>query len=350
MALAPIPLVSGMTRVTRAWVIDTDSGTEHEVGVTTADVTVDRKSECRRALTATIGDDVDPALLSAPHRLRIQSGYRVGGRDVLAPLAHVRLGKRSRTPLGLWQVSGTSFESLVRGARFAVPRRVEGSAVAAIAALIREAVPWATVVISTTRDIHLPGSGLVFPRELLEAIVGREESLATAVGVDVYCDGDGQFVIADPPSLASQAWDTRGFVSDWSESVDPSGVVNSWVVSTDHPDVDPTRGIADDNDAWSPTRISRWGMAREFLSSPVLSSEAEAKRAAATLLDGSRGVRVDMDLTTPPNPWADVTEPVTAVGSGGAGTFLLDRLTHRVSHDLNEQLSMSAAGRRVSLA
>ncbi len=347
--LPPLALVSGLTRVSQAFIVNHDTGVETEVGLVSADVTVDRRSECRRTVSAVIAD-ADPALLSAPHRLRIVSGYRAFGRDWLAPVAHVRIGKRSRAPLGAWQVSGQSFESLVRAARFPEPRRVEGSSLVAIQALLLEAVPWATVIVTASRDETVPGGGVVFDEERLEAIVGREGSLATALGVDVYCDGDGAFVIADPPSLDTAAWDTAGMVVDWTETLDPSTVVNSWRVSTDHQDVYPTRAVVDDDDPVSPTRVARWGVSRKGFASPLLADAVACARAARTLLDSSRGVQVDLDLTTPPNPWADVTEPVVAVADSGTARLMLDRLTHRISNTLDEPLSLTAQARLVSLA
>jgi hypothetical protein len=336
-----------MTRVSRAYLVDHDSGAEIEVAAS-ADVTVDRQSAARRVVSAEIYD-ADPDLVVAPNRLRILSGYRVSGVEHLAPLAHVRIGTVERRPLGVLRVTGSSFESLVAADRFARPRRIEGSAVAAIVRLLSEAVPWARVRLATARDVMLPPSGLVVDRERLEAVVGREGSLATAVGVDVFCEGDGGFVVANPPTVQDTAWDTTGFLADWSSTVDPSTVVNSWVVSTDHPDVPPMSVVLSDELPSSPTRVSRWGVSRQFFASPVLSSLDAVSQAAATLLEGSRGVRMDLTLTTPPNPWADVTEPVVAVTDSGRAVLLLDRVTHRVSPSMDESLSMSCTARLVSL-
>ena len=338
-----------MSWVTRAVVVDHDTGAEHEVGVVDATVTIDRKADCRRVVDATLTDDVDPALLQAPHRLKLWAGYRAAGVDYLAPLAHVRMGDRSRGPLGAWQVSQClSFEALVAAAGFWEPYRIDGktSMVAAVKALILEAVPWASVDVLTETDAQTPTGGVVFDKERWAAVAGQEESLATALGVDVGCDRDGVFIVRDLPS-GSPVWDVSegpgGLLVDWSETISSRDVVNVWVVGSDHPDVvPPARAVVLDDDPLSPTRVARWGHATDYYTSALLSTGEQAQSAGTARLAASRGERVNLDLAAVPNPWLDLPDIIASTRDGVESWHMLDKVTHSLRPDQPARITCAA--------
>lgn len=355
MPAPPIPLVSGQRRISRAVVVNADTGFESEAGLVAATVTIDAKSDARRAVDVELTRDVDPALLQAPHRLKLWAGVNAGGMDYWAPLAHVTMGKRQLSPRNVWRVTEChSFEALVAKARFRSPRTLfaGSSMVSNIRQLIVEAVPWADVTVSTAADALIPAGNVSFERERLQAILGREESLATALGVDVGCDGNGTFVIRDLPDLTRPVWELSegpgGLLIDYTESVSSDDVTNVWVVSTDHPDVAPYTAVVADEDPWSPTRVSRYGERVGFFSSPLLGGPDQCASAGRTRLSNSRGLTVALSMTSVTNPWADITEAVSSVRSGVKSIHVLDRL--QVSVRAQDTMSVTAAARTVAVS
>ena len=349
MSAPPIPLVTGMSWLSKAAVVNHDTGAETEVGVVDATVTIDRKSDARRVVSATITPDVDPALLRPPHRLKLWAGYSTGGVDRWAPLAHVRMGERSLSPLGCWELSQClSFESLVAAAGFWWPYQIDAGAsmIATMTALIRDAVPWCDIRVDTTRDAQMTAKSI--DRERWSTIAGKEESIATALAVDVGCDGDGTFVIRDYPSGAP-AWyaDEGSLLVDWAEKTDPSGVKNVWVAYSDHTDTSPVRGIAIDRDPSSPTNVARWGQSVGYFASSLLTTAEMCQEAADTRLSNTRGETVSLDMSSVPNPWADITELVGSTRNGAATVHQLDKVTHSILP--SKTLGMTTATRLVSL-
>ena len=350
MSAPPIPLVSGMRWLSRAVVVNHDTGAEAEVGVVDATVTVDRKSDARRVVEATITPDVDPALLRPPHRLKLWAGYSTGGVDYWAPLAHVRMGQRSLSPLGCWSLTNClSFESLVAAAGFWWPKQIDAGAsmIATMTGLIRDAVPWCDIRVDTTRDAAMTAKSI--DRERWETIAGKEESIATALGVDVGCDGDGTFVIREFPAGQPSWYANEGdLLVDWAEKTDPSSIRNVWVAYSDHTDTSPVRGIAIDRDPSSPTNVARWGQSVGYYASSLLTTQDMCQHAADTRLSNTRGETVSLDMSSVPNPWADIVELMGSTRDGVATVHQLDKITHSVR--LDQPLSMSTATRLVSVA
>ena len=349
MTLPPVPIRGVMTPIRRAYLIDHDSGTETEIGVDAAQVVIDRKSVARRIVDAHVYD-ADPRLLAAPHRLRLVSGYRVAGTDYTTNLAHVRIGRRSTGQRRGWSLTGcTSFESIVAGARFSSPRTLAGgtSMLGHIVTLISEAVPWATIRVDTARDALVPPGGVTHERERWGAIAGEAESLATALGIDVACDGSGTFVLRDRTTVDTWAIADTDLLVDWREETDPASVVNAWSCASDHPDVNPVWGEAVDTDPYSPSRVARWGEVRNFPVSPYYGEAGQCEQAALSFLAGSRGQRADLDLTAVPNPWLDEWTAVAATRDGATETHELDRIVH--GWRVDEPMTLTAASRLVSV-
>lgn len=349
MTAPPVPIVSGSTWLARAVVVNHDTDVETEVGVISASVTIDRKSDARRVVDAEITPDVDPNLLIAPHRLKLFAGYRVQGVDYWAPLAHVRFGRRSRSPMGPWRISqAMSFEALVAAAGFWRPYIVDAgtSMINAMTYLITSAIPWATVQVKTTTDAKMLSQ--TFERERWQAIAGRETSIATALSVDVGCDGTGAFIIQDPPS-GDAVWDvSEGRVLvDYSETADPGDVKNIWITYSDHPDVSPIRGIAGDDDPLSPTRHQRWGQSVGYYSSPLLTTQDMCQKAAETRLLTTRGLTVSLDLSAVPNPWLDIGDVISSTRGGVSTSHQIDKITHSLAPD--QPMKLTAAARTVAV-
>lgn len=353
MPAPPVPITSGGSWLARAVVVDHDTGNEHDVGVVDATVTVDRKSDARRVVDATLTPDVDPRLVQPPHRLKLWSGYRIGGVDHWAPLAHVRMGRVSRGTHGEFEVRQCrSFESLVGAARFTYPRTIQGgfSMLAAMELLIREAVPWADVRVETTRDALVPVGGVTEELDRWAMVAGREKSMATALGVDVGCDPLGSFVIRDLPS-GNPVWSVRegpgGLLIDYAEERSADDVVNVWVASSDHPDVSPVRGVAEDREIASPTHVDRWGQFVGIYKSPYLTTQGQCDGTAKARLQNTRGWTVGLDFSSVPNPWADITEAVESTHQGVSKVHVLDKITHSLLPD--RPMSVSAAARTVAI-
>ena len=353
MPAPPVPITSGGSWLSRAVIVDHDTGDEHEVGVVDATVTVDRKSDARRVVDATLSPDADPRLVAPPHRLKLWTGYRLGGVEHWAPLAHVRIGRVSRGHYGEFEVRQCrSFEALVAAARFTYPRTIQGyaSMMDALQLLILEAVPWADVRVETTRDALVPPGGVTEEIDRWAMVAGREKSIATALGVDVGCDPLGSFVIRELPG-GDPVWTVAegpgGLLVDYSEERSADDVVNVWTACSDHPDVAPVRATVEDRQAASPTHVDRWGVSSQTYKSPLLTTQPQCAAAAETRLANTRGWTVGLDFSSVPNPWADIAEPVAATRNGTTEVHVLDKLTHSCSPD--RPLTVSAAARTVAI-
>lgn len=353
MSLPPITLRSGMKRISRAVVVEHATGVETEVGVPSAKVVVDAKSVAYRTVpSAAITTDVDPALMTAPNRLKLWSGFRVDGGDYLAPLAHVRLGKVERSKGGIWQVSNSqSFEALVAKARFRQPVVATGgtSMMTMLVRLIQDAVPWATIRVETSRDALFPASGQTFETERIDAVLGRAESISTALAVSVTCDGNGDFVIRDA-GPSGEVWDAPsgpgGLLIDWKVESDPEAVVNVWVCHSDNRDAQ-VRGVAADDNPYSPTRVSLWGESVKYQASPLYTQQWQCEQAAQAFLEGSRGLEANLSFRTVPNPWQDTFTQVASTVDGQRIVNTLDRVEH--GWNVGEPLQCTAAARTVSV-
>lgn len=207
--------------------------------------------------------------------------------------------------------------SWIKAGRFFVPRAAPAGMLArsAISSLLLETLPSGSTVTDTSTSTATVPAG-VWDRDRDDTI----ENLATAAGVDVYFDRNGQPAIRNVPTLAqSAAWlvdaSASGVLLDATRTRSRTKTYNVVVVTSSKADgsvlFDPV--VVWDNDPTSPTYagpdpVNNPGAAGPFRvrpyfwSSPLLTDATQAAAAARTLLERVRGLAAQLDLTAVPHP------------------------------------------------
>lgn len=356
---APPPEVgsdlSGLRAVADATI---DTGSEMvPVELVAGTVTIDRGSIWRRQFAGALAPDTDRELLQPRgQRLRVRRGVVApDGRTWWADLIVGRLTGYDRDSLGAWSVTARSLEYQVKRFSFLAPRRIEGySGVMAVADLIREAVPDAYLDLQVSWDQAVPA--VVHDQDRWSAIDNADESIARALGAEVFCTGDGTFRMVDAPTLDDEpTWavaEGQALV-DWGESADEDGQYNVIVATGSRIDGEGPlpHGVWWDDNPASPTYVGDalsqglsgartleevlaadglgargFGATVRFLSSPLLMDDSQAMRAAFTLGQKELGAQRRVTFSGTVNPWADL-EVVDVTVEGRAERMLVDKLT-----------------------
>lgn len=149
--------------------------------------------------------------------------------------------------------------------------------------------------------------------------------LVVAVGKAAYFDHRGVMLIRTPPSSGYPSWvvsrGRQGVLVSAGRSLSRDGVYNGVLATGEALDTEPpVRGLAVDSTPGSPTL---WGgpfgkISREF-ASPLLTTEAQCRLAAATVLRKSLGLPYNVDMTAVPNPALE-PDDLIAIGIEGEPT------------------------------
>jgi len=303
-------------------------------------VTADRTSNTRRTLQAVLAPETRRALdgvtvTGAYLQLDVGIDYGDGSRE-LVPQGRFRLdGEDTERPRGGISLTGYGREKAVIDDRFFTPRTERNtSALDLITTLLRETVPDVPVVRRTTRDAAVPYT--TWERERWEAIDGSDASLARAVGVEVWADGRGRFVISDVPTLADPpVWTVNagpgGVLISSATSTSTDGVYNVVVATGDASDGSVPVGpvIVQDQTPTSPTRVSGpFGRRVRHYSSPLLRTPDQAATAAHSLLANSLGLSTGLSFTAVPNPALEPGDVVLVEATDGPPELhIIDRIT-----------------------
>lgn len=283
---------------------------------TDGSVTVDRGSAIRRTCSVTVPDTsllpMTPSEQLAIYgaRLRILRGVIYGDGTVESvPLGLFRIDSIEGDPaLGPVTISGSGLEAVVTDDKFTAPRSTRGAsaAVTAITGLIQDTIPGA-VVTNRANDMTIGTMTWDAQGDRWAAV----QECATAIGADVYCDADGQFVIAELPDIltAPVAWDVdagaTGVLISASRAFSRDGMYNVVVASGENAEdgVPPVSATASDSDPSSPTYVGGpFGRVPTFYSSATLTSSVLAQGAANKLLRDVLKPNATVSLTSLPNP------------------------------------------------
>jgi len=283
---------------------------------TEGSVTVDRGNAVRRTCSVTVPDvsllPMTPTDQLAVYgaRLRIRRGVIYGDGSVESvPLGLFRIDGISGDPaLGPVTISGSGLEAGIADDKFTAPYTTRGgtNAVTAITGIIQDSMPGATVV-NQASDATIGTMTWDAQGDRWAAV----QECATAIGAEVYCDADGQFVIAELPDLltAPVAWDIdageTGVLISANRSFSRDGMCNVVVASGENSEDNaaPVTATASDTDPTSPTYVSGpFGRVPKFYSSATLTSNSLALNAAQKLLRDSIKPNATVSLTSLPNP------------------------------------------------
>lgn len=322
------------------------------VQVVSGTVTADRTSQTRWAMDINVDprtvidlDGVNPYTT----RVRIRRGVKpLRGDPVWSPLGLYRVSKTVQKTDGTVNLVGESFEAAVKDARLLTPRTIGGgnvdTAQSVIEHLVTEAVPDAGFDWRVTGAFTIPTTQQDTERWGFIDGTTDSGSIAKALGAEVYCDGEGAFVVAPVPSVLDNPVSriARGdaLVSNETD-LDRTGTYNVVVAngqSTDGatPPVGP--GIAWDNDPNSPTYAGPdpvnhpelagpFGVVPRFYVSPLLTTLIQCQMAAQSLLVNDLGLNKVVTFDSVIDPQRVPGEVVAVeTQAGGFENHLIDTI------------------------
>ena len=298
---------------------------------TDGSVTVDRSNAVRRTCSVTVPDvsllPMTPTSQLAVYgaKLRILRGVIYGDGSIEAvPLGLFRIDSISGDPaVGPVTISGSGLEAVIADDKFTAPRTTRGAtaAVTAITGLIQDTIPDA-VVVNRASDATIGTMTWDTQGDRWAAV----QECATAIGAEVYCDADGQFVIAELPDLltAPVAWEVNAGESGVLISADRgfsrSGMYNMVVASGENSEdnAPPVTASASDTDPTSPTYVGGpFGRVPKFYSSATLINTSLAQGAANKLLRDALKPNATVTLTSLPNPCLEPGDVLRVVYEDG---------------------------------
>lgn len=292
-------------------------GTTQTLDHTGGTVTVDRGQAIRRTCSVALADTSLIPRTAADRlsvygaRLRILRGIRYPDASVeIAPLGVFRIDDVSGdVDVGPVTINGSGLEAIVIDDVFTTPTTVQSAATTAvggITSLIQAVLPGAVVI---NRAVDATVGTMSWDQQ-----AGRWDAcqtLATAIGAEVYADAAGQFIIAPLPDLtgASVVWEVAagegGALVSADRGMSRGGVFNSVTAFGENitDNAPPVSATIEDTDPTSPTYVNGpFGRVPTFYSSATLTTTALCTAAAAQLLKTSLKPNASADITSLPNP------------------------------------------------
>lgn len=293
-----------------------------DLGVVDGQVTLDGTADVRGSLDLTLAEpwptgNTTSYVVPYGSEIAVSRGV-VFGNGVIerVPLGIYRITnvEQGEAPDGPLRVTGQDRMSAV----------VEGRLVAPVQ--YGPATTYGTVVADLVQEV-LPGQGIEWDDATDTDTIGRtvvvEEDrfaflneLVTALGKVWWFDYRGVLVITDPPDPTVPVVDVAagrgGVLVAMSRALSREGMFNAVVASGEGADdVPPAYGAAYDFD---PASVTYWhgafGKVPTFFSSPLLTTDAKARKAARSMLVKALGLPYEVGFGMVPNP---ALEPLDAV-------------------------------------
>jgi hypothetical protein len=334
------PALRGVARPAARATIHPPQGDPFEARLLSWSVTADRTAQVRRTCQVTLAPETVRGLSGATVQgayLQLDVGLDyLDGTQELIPQGHFRLdAENSQRPGGGIAFQGYGREKAVQDDLFLRPRtEANSSSLDLIELLLLESVPDAVVVRRTTRDAAVART--TWEKDRWAAIDGDDASLARSLGVEVWADGRGRFVISPVPTLADRpVWTvdsgSGGVLITAAASTSVDGVYNVVVAVGDASDGSVPIGpvIAQDLLATSPTRVDGpFGRRVRHYSSPLLRTAGQADAAARSMLANSLGLSQGLAFTAVPNPALEPGDVVlVTVEDEPPSLHILDRIS-----------------------
>jgi hypothetical protein len=324
-----------------AWLGDTLRGS---VDVNGGTVSATARNRVRRTCNLTVPEALfptDASGLITPYgtEIRVWRGIDYGSSQEEVPVFRGRIDDvddRSRYD-GTAEISCSDLGATLNDARFETPRAAPAgiATTAEIIALIREAIPGASILRSGSRDGTV-AAGLSWDRDRGQAV----DDLATSIGVDVWAGPDGTWYIADPTTVGAPAvWTLTdgqdGVVVSDQRTVSRRGVYSVVVVVLESADGStPQQVTVTDNDPTSPTYVGGpFGRIPRFYRSPLVKTIAQAQTAGRALLARSTSLTRTRVVTCVPNPTLEVGDRVDLVVGGQLEQHVVDTFTLPLATD-----------------
>ncbi len=292
-------------------------------------VTVDRTADCRRTCSVEIDDPTliprTPAAALSVYgsTMRISRGVQYGdGSQELVPLGVFRLDEISGDPdTGPVTLAGKSLEVAVADDRFTDVTRVSGTAVGAVTTLIQATLPNASI-------INRAADAAIGPRtwDVGEDRWAAVTECAAAIGAEVYCDADGNFVISQLPDIltTNPVWTIaageRGAYISASRAMSTDGIYNAVYASGENTETGdpPVFALVTDTDVTSPTYYGGpFGRRPYFYSSATLTTTNACTQAANLLLRQMVAPNASASVSSLTNPALEPDDTVHVVYPDG---------------------------------
>lgn len=255
-------------------------------------------------------------------------------------------GTREWVSLGYFRIDSPSQEAVPDGPiRIAAQDRMAGIVEARLLNPVQYAAGTAlgTIVNQLVREVY-PSAVIEWDDNTNLATLGRQllaeeerydflADLVTAAGKIFYWDHRGVLVIKSPPSPTTPVYRVNhgegGVLVSMSRELSRAGVYNAVVAYGEAADtVAPARAVVVDNNPASPTYwYGPFGKVPRYYSSPFITSDAQARSAAASLLTKQLGLPYSVDFSTVPNPALEPSDPVQITYPGREETHVIERLT-----------------------
>ncbi len=320
-------LRSSHAMVSRALVLTTPGDTGADVAGTAltvidGSVVLDSTADIRGTLDLTVKAPWPDTYTTAdlvPYgtEIAISRGIVFGNGNIeRAPLGIFRLedAEQDDAPQGTIRLVGRDRMAGIIDARLLAPvQYLSGETYGAVVEdLVLAVYPAGVIEWDDATDTEVIGRAVIVEQDRF----GFLRDLVTSVGKVMYYDYRGVLVIRDPPDPGAVVWEVDagagGVLARVARSRSRAGVYNA-VVATGEAldDVPPPTGYAFDVDPASVTYwLGAFGQVPTWYSSPFITTEAQARRAAASILVGHLGLPYEVSFSAVPNA---ALEPLDAV-------------------------------------
>lgn len=317
------------------------------VPVVSGSVKCDRESKIRWSATVEIGLypwELLPLVDIARSRFKVYRGITSIGFSEMLQLGEYRIDSIKRTAEGSVSLSGSGLESYLIDDRFLQPRLPPygQSTVQAITDLVTESVPGTdTVIAMNTHDRGVTATS-PWARARDEAVT----ALADSIGVDVYADHSGTFVITNNPNLDATsvpvftvAAGDGGVLISESDGDTRDKVYNAVSVSGRSGDTAtgqlPVWGWAYDANPASPTYYyGDFGQKPRFYTNTALDSAAQCVTVARNQLALAIAANKSLSFTAPAICFLEAGDVIQIVHPDGTrGNYLLQQVSLGLGHD-----------------
>lgn len=320
-----------------------EPGNATELSIISGDVRFDGQAQIRSALTLEVeGTGLFPRPgrrfdRLAPYRTEIyvRRGLDYGGGQVeYVGLGYYRVDsvEQDEAPDGPIRISASDRMAGIIDARLTSPQQFDGTwtygqvvhSLAVSANSFAIVVEWDDTAV---RDTPLGRTVLAE-----EDRYGFLNELITSLGKIWYWDHRGYLVVKDPPSADVPVWEVNsgagGVLVQLARDLSREGVYNGVVATGEAFDTEaPVRALAVDGNFESPTWwYGGFGKVPRFYSSPFITTTAQARSAAESILRQNLGVPYAVDFSNIPNPALEVWDPIQITLHRRAETHIIETL------------------------
>ncbi|WP_213452900.1 DUF5047 domain-containing protein [Rhizomonospora bruguierae] len=314
-----------------------------EIPIVAGDVQMDGAAAIRSTLDLTTDgramwpERADGLLAPYGNELHIARGISFGnGTTEWVSLGYHRIqaAEQENAPDGPIRLSARDRMAGIVDARLLAPIQFAATDTfgAVTEALVREVCPEATIEWDdpAARDRQI-GRSVIAEEERYDVL----KELWDSVGKTGHWDHRGVLVIRTPPDPAAPVWEVNagegGVLVAMARELSRDSVYNGVAAYGEAADTEtPPRAVAVDDDSRSPTWwYGRFGKVPRYYSSPFITTVAQARSAAVSMLRQQLGLPYTVDFAAVPNPALEPGDPVRITYSSRRApeTHVLESLT-----------------------